>query len=186
MNPMKNKKNRTENSNFCKSIVLLFLVGFFLGAAFYYLFQNSFSGLITSFEKQLSSWPGDESSLFCKMVQAVWNHGRFFALFWLLSVTVIHKFYQSVFLLYTGFRNGFLIVFFIFMKGPFGILLYLASLFPHALLLIPLYLFSFAWVKEKGYHRQHKWLVTVLLVITFFAACFLEAKCNYPLMEKLL
>ena len=177
---------RMGKSGFWQKIALFFLIGFFIGAAFFYLFQNSFAGLFHPFEIQLSAWPQNSYSLSYKMVQAVWNHGRFFLLFWLLSVTRIHKLYQSAFILYTGFRNGFLALFFILGKGAAGILWYLASLFPHTLLFIPLYLFSFAWAGEKGgYGKRHKKLVYMLVVFTFFAACFLEARYNLVLMAKL-
>jgi hypothetical protein len=138
------------------------------------------------FENSLASFSEQTYPLSYKMVQAIWNHGRFFLLLWFLSFTRINQLYQSLFLLYTGFRNGFLILFFILGKGLYGIVLYLASLFPHSLLLIPLYLFSFAWIKERGHHREHKPVVVIVLVITFFAACFLEAKYNLALMQNLI
>lgn len=178
------REGRQSAGKSMQQVLLLFLVGFFVGAAFYYLFQNSFAGLLSPFENQLSSLPQDSRSLSGKMIQSVWNHGRFFLLFWLMSVTRIHKLYQSFFLLFTGFRNGFLILFFVFFRGPSGILLYLAGLFPHVLLFVPLYLFSFAWVGEKGHRREHKAGVCVLLALAFFAACFLEAKFNLPVMER--
>lgn len=168
-----------------KRVTLFFLIGFFIGAAFNYLFQNSFSGLFKPFETQLSAWSENTYPFSYKMVQAVWNHGRFFALFWLLSVTKIHDLYQSAFIIYTGFRNGFLVLFFLLGKGGVGILWYLVSLFPHALVFVPLYLFSFAWVKEKGHRREHKKLVFLFLGIAFFAACFLEARYNLTLMANM-
>lgn len=185
MKRIDNETSRMGKSRFMKQIALLFLIGFFIGAAFYYLFQNSFSGLIKSFETQLSAWPDNTYPFSYKMVQALWNHGRYFILFWLLSVTRIHNLYQSAFILYTGFRNGFLVLFFLLGKGGVGILWYLLSLFPHALVFIPLYLFSFAWVKEKGHRREHKKLVILFLGVAFFAACFLEARYNLTLMAKI-
>lgn len=185
MHSLEHETGRIGKNNFFQQIVLFFLIGFFIGAAFYYLFQNSFAGLIRPLEIQLSAWPENNYPFSYKMVQAVWNHGRFFLLFWLLSVTKIHNFYQSAFILYTGFRNGFLALFFILGKGAVGILWYLSSLFPHALVFVPLYLFSFAWVKERGHKREHRRFVYIILVCSFFAACFLEAKYNLWLMAKI-
>jgi hypothetical protein len=106
-------------------------------------------------------------------------------LFWLLSFTRIQAIYQSLFLLYTGFCNGFRILFFVLGKGIWGMVWYLASLFPQGLLFVPLYLFCFAWIKEKDWQRKHKYLVYTAIVIVFFAACFLEAKYNLAVMQKL-
>lgn len=184
MTPSANKINRTGKSSLLQQIVLLFLVGFFIGAAFYYLFQNSFAEMLGTFQKQLTSWQENKAPLSVKMVHAVWNHGRFYLLFWLLSVTRIRSLYQSAFVLYTGFQNGFLILFFVFARGPAGILLYLTSLLPHALLFVPLYLTSFSFAARKGNHTERRWGAYLLFALTFFAACFLEAKCNLILMES--
>jgi stage II sporulation protein M len=172
-------------SNYIHSVLLLFLIGFFLGAVFYYLFQNSFSELINPFQHSLSSVSEEDYSLSYKMLQAIWNHGRFFLLFWLLSFTRIHRIYQALFLLYTGFCNGFRILFFVLGKGLMGIVWYLASLFPQSLLLVPLYLFSFLLVGERERQRKHKWFLCLGMLIVFFAASFLEARYNLSIMQKL-
>lgn len=184
MGKWEKKKNRMEKADLVKKVVLLFVSGFFVGAVFYYLFQNTFEQLIEYMEGQLIYQENIERSILSRFVQAVWNHGRFFALFWLLSVTVLHRIYRSVFLLYNGFQNGFLTVFFIFMRGIKGLLLYPVSLFPHTILFVPLYLYSFLRAEKK--YGGHRVLSVVLMILLFFLACFLEAKYNFLLMRQLL
>lgn len=176
---------QSERFRNLQKITLLFLIGFFFGAIFYYLFHNSFEELMIQMESSLSGWSQGGHSFGYIFLQSLWNHGKYFVLLWLLSVSRISKIYQRVFAIYTGIRNGFLLLFFVFGKGGWGIFLYLISLFPHCLLLVPLYLFSFSWINEKRYHR-HRTSVYLLIVLLFFAACFLECKCNLPIMEAVL
>ena len=117
--------------------------------------------------------------------KSLWNHGKYFVLLWILAVSRISEGYQKVFTLYTGVRNGFLMLFFLFAKNLYGLVLYLASLFPHILLLAPLYLFSFSVIQAKQPPR-HQSLFVIGLLLAFGTACFLEVKCNLPLMGMLL
>lgn len=176
---------QSEKFRSLQKVTLLYLIGFFFGAIFYYVFHNSFEELLIQMESSLAGWSGGEHSFGYVFLQSVWNHGKYFALLWLLSVSRIAKIYQRVFAVYTGIRNGFLLLFFVFGKGGWGILMYLASLFPHCLLLLPLYLFSFSWINEKR-HPRHRFPVYLMIVVLFFAACFLECKCNLPIMEAIL
>lgn len=176
---------QSEKFRSLQKIALLFLIGFFFGAVFYYFFQNSFADLMSRMEDGLSGWSRGEYSFRYELLQSVWNHGKYFALLWLLSVSRIAKVYQRVFTLYTGMRNGFLVLFFIYGRGLRGILLYFASLFPHCLILIPLYLFSFSWINGNR-QRRHRVPIYILIIFLFFSACLLECKCNLPIMEAVL
>ena len=176
---------QSEKFRNLQKITLLFLSGFFFGAIFYYLFHNSFEDLMMQMEESLAGWSQKGYSFRNQFLQSAWNHGKYFALLWLLSVSRIARIYQRVFTLYTGFRNGFLILFFVFGRGAGGIFLYVASLFPHCLFLVPLYLFSFAWINEKRYQR-HRVPVYILIIFVFFTACFMECKWNLPIMEAVL
>lgn len=166
-------------------IALFFLIGFFFGAIFYYYFQNSFEGIMKQMEEGVSGWSGEEYSFSYEFLQSLWNHGKYFVLLWLLSVSRISKAYQTAFTVYTGVRNGFLVLFFVFGRGLKGILLYLASLFPHCLILLPLYLFSFSWINESR-TQKHRIPVYIFIVLMFLTACFLECRCNLPIMEAVL
>ena len=179
------RHNRLGNTEFLQRIVLYFLIGFFCGAVFYYSFQNSFGGMQSQLEKNVSAWSPDKSPFYILFGKSLWNHGKYFLLLWLLSVSRIRGGYQKIFTIYTGVRNGFLMLFFLFAKNLYGLVLYLASLFPHILLLAPLYLFSFSVIQEKKQPR-HKSLFVIGLLLVFGTACFLEVKCNLPLMGMLL
>ncbi len=175
---------QSEKIRSLQKIALLFLIGFFFGSIFYYFFQNSFEELMSQTEDSLSGWSRGEYSFAYEYLQSVWNHGKYFALLWLLSVSRIAKIYQRVFTIYTGIRNGFLVLFFVFGRGWKGILLYLASLFPHCLVLLPLYLFSFSLINE-GRRHKHRIPLYILIALLFFFACLLECKCNLPIMEAI-
>lgn len=177
--------NRLGNTEFLQRIILYFLIGFFCGAVFYYSFQNSFGGMQDQLEKNVSTWSVGRNSFLALFGKSLWNHGKYFILLWILSVSKISGGYQKLFTIYTGVRNGFLMLFFLFAKNLYGIVLYLASLFPHVLLLAPLYLFSFSVIQGKKQPR-HKAFFGVAVLLVFGTACFLEVKCNLPLMEILL
>lgn len=182
----KRENSRLGKTGFLQRIALLFLIGFFIGALFYYIFQNSFSGLMKQMTQNVTNWSAGQHSTGYELLSCLWNHGKYFALLWLLSVNNrVCRVYQTIFTMYTGLRNGFLLLFFIFGRGVKGILLYLVSLFPHCLLLLPLYLFSYLLINESR-KREHKGIVCVGIVLVFFAACLLEIKCNLPIMGALL
>lgn len=179
---MREKKRGTVS--FYQGIALLFFGGFLIGGLFYFLFRNSFTDLFGGFIKGLQEIVDREDSISYKMVQALWKHGRFFVLFWLLSVTAVHDLYRSLFVAVTGFRNGFFLFFLLSGKGRAGVVLYFAEMFPQILLFVPLYLFSFLWAKEKGHKRKHRRIVYVLIGMTFFAACFTEAVYNMDFIRR--
>lgn len=177
--------NRFGNTEFMQRTILYFLIGFFCGAVFYYMFQNSFSSVKAQLESNIQRWSVAESSVIALLWQSAWSHGKYFVLLWIFSVSRISSGYQKAFTLYTGIRNGFLILFFLYARGAFGIVIYLASLFPHTLIFAPLYLFSFIVIQEKR-QVKHKGMFVVVLILAFCAACLLEVKCNFPIMEALL
>lgn len=178
------RNSRGKKAGFLQQTALLFLIGFFVGALFYTVFQNSFADLMEQLEGNMSAWQRREYRFWYEYVHSLWSHGKYFALLWILSVNVrAGRIYQRGFTVYTGLRNGFLLLFFLMGKGGRGCLLYLASLFPQALLFVPLYLFSFLWQDEPG-KKEHRGVVYVGVTVLFFLACLLEVRVNLPLMEK--
>lgn len=167
---------------FFKKISLFFLIGFFLGALFYTVFQNSFSGLTAGFQEIADNWSGEDGGFVGNLISVLWRHGRYFGLLWLLSVSRIRLGYQIGFTLYTGVRNGFLLMFFLYARGMRGVLLYFFSLLPHCLILAPLYLFCFVWINESRPIR-HKVSVTAAVIFLFLLACVMESRWNLPLMR---
>ncbi len=180
------RNSRGRKAGFIQQVVLLFLIGFFVGAVFYTLFQNSFSGLMEQLEGNMSAWQGREYNFWYEYIHALWSHGKYFVLLWVLSVNVrAGRIYQRGFTIYTGIRNGFLLLFFLMGKGGRGCILYLASLFPQCLLLAPMYLFSFLWQNGSG-KKEHKETVCIVIMALFLVACLLEVRVNLPLMEKVM
>lgn len=177
---------RPGRTGLWQKAVLRFFVGFLIGALFYYIFQKSFSGLFQDLEKNMSSWEMRGHSFVSGFLRSLWNHGKYFGLFWIMVRNrKIYKTYEILFTIYTGLRNGFLLLFFLMERGMRGILLYLASLFPHILLFAPLYVFCFYWANESR-QRERKLSAYLAIAVVFLAACALEVKCNLPLMEKIM
>lgn len=180
------RNSRGRKAGFLQQVLLLFLIGFFVGAVFYTLFQNSFAGLMGQLEGNMSAWQGKEYNFWYEFLHALWSHGKYFILLWILSVNIrAGRIYQRGFTIYTGIRNGFLLLFFLMGKGGRGCILYLASLFPQCIILVPLYLFSFLWQNESG-KKEHRGAVYVGITVFFLMACLLEVKVNLPLMEKVM
>lgn len=179
------RKFRGQGS-FLQRLVLCFLVGFFLGVLFYYFFRQSFSSLTAHFMENVTQWKNDTGTSWLNYVRVLWNHGKYFLFVWIFAVNpVVENAYQLLFAAYTGIRNGFLLLFFIMSRGMRGLFLYGVSMFPQVFLFLPLYLFFFAWIQNDRHRRKQLW-VPVLIVLLFFLACFLELRCNLPLMKKYL
>lgn len=180
------EKNQRGIKGLLQKIVLLFLLGFFAGALFYYFFQNSFLGLSEQMELNASQWTEESHGDFYQFIYVLWNHGKYFLMLWILAVNPrVCRWYQNILTVYTGIRHGFLVVFFILSKGVKGILFYAASLFPHTLLLMPVYLFSFLWINESR-QREHGKAVISIILLLFVAACLLESYVNLAIMGRLL
>ena len=136
------KHHRTNHSRlldreFLQKISLCFLIGFLCGAVFYYCFQNSFREILqATLENNTKTWT-KETAFFPEWFRSLWNHGKYFALIWLLAISPAGPVSQKIFVVYTGIRNGFLFVFFLYAKSAFGIIVYFASLIPQVFLLAP-------------------------------------------------
>jgi hypothetical protein len=179
------RQSRLKKMGNLQKVILYFFIGFFFGALFYYFFRKSFTEIFKELENNTALWKEQQSSFFTVFVHSLWNHGKYFALFWIFSLNITARnLYQIFFTVSTGVRNGFLLLFFLIGKGVKGILLYAASLFPHVLLLLPLYLFCFSWRKGK-HRREHAAFIYAAILAVFLLACLLEVKGNLPLMAKL-
>lgn len=177
--------SRLLNREFLQKIILCFLIGFLCGAVFYYCFQNSFREILqATLENNTKTWT-KETAFFPEWIRSLWNHGKYFALMWLLAVSPAGPVSQKIFVVYTGIRNGFLFVFFLYAKSAFGIIVYFASLIPQVFLLAPLYLFLFYVTTENRQPKLGK-ITIVLMIFTFLTACLIEVKWNLPLMKKIL
>lgn len=181
----RHRHSQLGNTEYLQKILLFFLIGFFVGAVFYYFFQHSFEGIRKQLEENLTLWSQEGESTSSLFVRSLWQHGKYLLLFGIFSLGVLKKAYQKIFVWYTGLRNGFLLMFFFYAKGAFGLVIYFISFIPHGLLFVPLYLYLFRMVNEN---RQDKHQVTRWfgIIFVFITACILEVKANLPIMEALL
>lgn len=178
------KYNQRGNLENLQKILLCFLVGFFVGAVLYYLFQKSFSQMETVW-KQNTALGEKETPFLSAFLHTLWEHGKYYILFLIMSAGRWKRAYPIVFVIYTGLRNGFFMMFLFFVYGVKGLLLTLLSSFPQALLFVPLYLFSFSYVNEKR-QSKHRVGMGLAILFVFTAACLLEVKINLPLMQMFL
>ena len=126
--------SRLLNREFLQKISLCFLIGFLCGAVFYYCFQNSFREILQATLENNTKTQTKETALFTEWFRSLWNHGKYFALIWLLAISPAGPVSQKIFVVYTGIRNGFLFVFFLYAKSAFGIIVYFASLITGAVI----------------------------------------------------
>ncbi len=183
---LRQKIQRIQRSGTVRRLVLCFLIGFFIGVLFYYFFRQSFFSLNEQLAEHVEQWKTGGDALWIVFLKIAWNHGKYFVLIWIFAVNPsVETMYQWFFCAYTGVRNGFLLLFFLMNRGLKGIFLYGVSLFPQALVFLPLYLCCFAWVQKNRHQRNERWM-PVLFLLFFLSACYLEAKCNLPLMERFL
>lgn len=164
-----------------KKAVLFFLAGFFAGGILNYLCRKSAGGEFSKMEENLVLWASQTQDFWQAFLFLFWERGKVFSVLWLAGYTKIYRIYIRAFITYAGIQAGFLLTFFIMLRGVKGVVLWLASGFPHLLLLLPLYLYSFYRIFER---RRGKIMPALLLVVLVFAAsCVLEARVNIPLFR---
>lgn len=180
----RNRHNRQEYTDNRQKIILGFLVGFFVGAVLYYLFQKSFITLKSQLENNVLQWENKEPfrDIF---LRTLWFHGKYYILFWVMAVGRWKRVYQNLFIAYTGFRNGFFMMFLFFTYGIKGFAIVFVSNFPQCMLFVPLYWYSMFLINQKR-QSKHRISTVVVLILVFTAACFIEVKANLPIMAMLL
>lgn len=166
-----------------KKAVLFFLAGFFSGGILYYLCQKPAGELLVQMEENMVLWAAEEQDFFQAFLFILWERGKVFSVLWLAGYTKIYKPYTAAFITYVGIQSGFLLTFFVTIRGTKGILYWLAAGCPQLFFLVPLYIYSFYRIFER---RREKAMPAVLLILlVFVASCFLEAKINIPLIQWL-
>lgn len=125
----RHRHGQLGNSEYLQKILLFFLIGFFVGAVFYYFFQHSFEGIRKQLEDNLTIWSQEGMDTSSVLVKSFWQHGKYLLLFGVFSLSVLKAAYPKVFVWYTGLRNGFLFLFFSMRKGHLGSLSILSACF---------------------------------------------------------
>ncbi len=162
-------------------MILLFLLGFFFGTLFYWIFRNSFYQELREINQlavtaQSPSW---KAFLFI-----AWEQTKTYGLLWVLSSTPLKIPYIVWIILYKGFTNAFIFSFFIMEYGWYGIRLIVCYELPHGPVFLLIYLLTFAKI-EKENHNKRLWLILVSLYVALMLACFLEIHFNIPWMKAL-
>ena len=181
----RHRHRQLGNTEYLQKIILFFLIGFFIGGSFYYIFQSSFNNICQRLEENLNIWTKDKASTVILIGKNLWQHGKYFLLFFIFAIGPLANIYQKAFSIYTGIRNGFLLMFFLFAKGAFGLVVYFVSFFPQGLLFVPLYLYLFGDTNKSKQGRRQviQW---ILILLVFVTACVLEVKVNLPIMKSVL
>lgn len=164
-----------------KKAVLFFLAGFFSGGILYYLCQQPAADALAALEENMLLWAEEEREFIQVFLFVLWERGKVLSVLWLAGYTKLYKAYICAFLVYTGIQSGFLLTFFVVTRGARGMLFWLATGFPHLLLLAPLYVYSFYRIFER---KRDKAMPAVLFVaVCFVVSCVLEARFNVPLVQ---
>lgn len=164
-----------------KKAVLFFLAGFFAGGILYFLCQKPAEETLANMQENLFLWAAGEQDFFQALFFVLWERGKVFCVLWLAGYTKIYRAYIRAFITYVGMQSGFLLSFFVILRGTKGILYWLVSGVPHMFLLVPLYIYSFYRICEKKKAKGMPALLFILLIFIF--SCVLEAKVNIPLVQ---
>lgn len=164
-----------------KKAVLFFLAGFFSGGILYFLCQKPAGETLAGMQENLMLWAEGEQDFFQALLFIVWERGKAFFVLWLAGYTKIYKAYICAFITYVGMQWGFLLTFFLMMRGTRGIVCWLVSGVPHLFLLVPLYIYSFYRIFEKK--RKKAMPAVIFIIFVFLLSCVLEAKVNIPLLQ---
>ena len=166
-----------------KQCLLLSLGGFLLGILFFWLFKNSFVEELRKMNESVSVTAKQGQPLLAAFFYVVLERSKSFWLLWIFSTSKLRLPYIMFFITYKGVGLGFLYSFFILEYKLLGLRFCLYYLFPHMILLIPVFLLSFFKIVRQN--RNHMALTIIILYVLLLASCFLEVRFNLPLMGSL-
>ncbi len=188
---------KQQTGKICFFFFASFLAGCLLSGFF---FSSVFHAAFLEFKTDTGKIVSLESEKKALLFYYFFLHIRVFFFLVFFAFTNAYKLYSMIFLCYTGLIQGILLTFCIHKDHIFkGLLEYLCFLTPHALLLCPFYLFAFRFLGKthdtfclSGTKRKKRELLFKQLpfclfgIILIFAASFLEAYVNLPLLKKIL
>ena len=184
-----------------RTVLFFFFASFLAGCLLsHVLFESLFETAFLEFKTDtvlIFHLGGEKISL---LFYYFFLHIRVLFLLVFFSYTNVYKLYSRFFLCYTGMIQGILLTFCIHQKHFFkGIFTWLCFLMPHSLILGPFFLFAILFLQKTNETRSLsdtrrqkrelflKQLPFCLLGISLiFAASFLEAYVNLPLLKKIL
>ena len=180
-----------------KLLFLCLLIGVVLGAVVSNLFRGFFIDQFFLFDDSyINTLKTEELNHFVIFQMALIRHMKEFGLLCLLTTTM---FGIPVFMFhvgYKGFSIGFIVSTAVMRYGMKGILFVLGYLFPHYLLLIPLYIILYFKGYEVNYRLYSKSVETrvrfanyipylFILIALIVVASFFEGYVNTSLLKKL-
>jgi len=119
--------------------IFLLILGVFSGIVFANVFQNSYRSQMQLYEENIFSdiraLKINYSGLFSYIL---WKNLKEYAIFWLLSITILGIPYMAYKTMFFGFSTGFFISSITMQFGFKGILLIIAYVFPQGLLYLPI------------------------------------------------
>lgn len=164
-----------------KKAVLFFLAGFFSGGILYYLCQKPAGEALAHMEENMLLWAMEEQDFVQALLFIIWERAKVFSVLWLAGYTKIYKFYIRAFIVFAGIQSGFLLTFFVMLRGTKGVLFWMITGVPHLFFLVPLYIYSFYRILERRREKQMPAVIMILFV--FVLSCVLEARINVPLVQ---
>lgn len=197
---MKQIRNHINQLNSVYAALLILILGLFSGVLFANLFRTSYSQQLFLYkEKIFVQIIGEEinySGLFSYILR---NNIKEFAVFWLLSITILGIPYIIYKIVSFGFFTGFFLSVISMQYGTKGILLVLAYIFPHGILYIPIALLCVykgfqlcnTIYKDRRYSngsikqiiKPYLMLILILFIVLLIGS-FLEAYLGSSLLKK--
>ncbi|BBF42124.1 stage II sporulation protein M [Lachnospiraceae bacterium KM106-2] len=182
--------------------VIFLLLGVLLGTIYANLFQTMYAKSFLLFNaEQLTNQLSENVNATELFFTCVIQHLKEFTLLWILSITILGRPFLYLQTTYKGVLIGFLVSTFTMRYGVKGILGFLSMQFPHQLILVPLYIFSFIKAYElnrrvygaSGAYRsvilsesvKYIPLIIIILVLTILAS-LLEAYLNSGIILKVM
>lgn len=199
---MKNLRLQLNRLSVVQISVILLILGLFLGVLFANVFRDSYAAQMNEYQsvvfKDITKQKIDYNGLF---LYVIGNNFREFAIFWLLSITILGIPYMVFKIIAFGFSTGFFISAIAMQYGLKGIILILVYEFPHGLIYIPIWVYSL----YKGYqlcrtiyYDKRNYLGTIakqlrsylllllVLAILLMIGSFLEAYIGSFFLKKVL
>lgn len=199
---MKQFKLQFHKLNVIQIAIILLVIGLFLGVLCANIFRENYINQIQNYEdnvfSKISTGNIDYTGFFGYVLGKNFSS---FAIFWLLSITILGVPYMAFKITSFGFFSGFFISAITMQYGLKGLVLVLAYIFPQGLLYLPISLFSL----YKGFELcrtiysenrnnfggiikllRSYMVIILLLAVAIFIASFLEAYPGAYILKKAL
>ena len=199
---MKQFKSQLRRLNMFQLAVILLILGLFFGILAANIFHDSYDKKMTEYQSiiftEIARSSIDYGGLF---LYVLGQNFKEFAIFWLLSITILGIPYMVFQLIAFGFTSGFFVSAVAMQYGFKGLLLILVYPFPHGLLYLPialLCLYKGYGLCRSIYYDKRNYVGTIMhqlrqnilfllvMAVLLLLASFLEAYVGSYLLKKTL